>query len=526
MKRLFLLSEDPDFKEWITEELSTVGRFTRTLESFDFFFPQWAAATENENVDILVVTETVIESDTAFLGICRSINRDSNTLVIFIHYRDEDDLIQTLKDEKNICISWRDLEEGLIEKRIAQHDTIQQLYARNTDGVKQNEETEIGNPSVQVTETSHQATQQPKLEPELPTAENQFIECEKNVSNSKTLDEPDKDLNDEHRSKQVNADPINYPYSDSNQERLDQQDEVPHSNQKADIESSLENASEGEINDSTNLDHLPNRKSPRKMGVPLPKIPGFGSQGKQVVYKDRILLQDRIIGNVVIAVAGTDRRSGTTYNAIQIASYIASENHEVACVELLNQSINPSVFKYWNSTNKEAKKLDRGFHVSGVDFFPNSDFENYIRILNAGYKYVVVDLGQIVVHGDKQSIEGTYFKEFLRANLTLISSGSALWDTQSLIQFLDRLFVNSWTKTCNIMVNLADTKGFEELTGIFTKKERKELQLNFMMNSFNSNPFENNRDISDVLSNLLNPVLPMKEKKRKFTFFKKRHVND
>lgn len=524
MKRLFLLSEDSDFKEWITEELSNVGRFTRSLESFDFFFPQWATANENEKIDFLVVTETVVQSDAAFLGICRSVNQDSDTLVIFIHYRDEDDLIQTLKDEKNICISWRDLEEGLIEKRIAQHDTIQQLYARNTDGVKQNEKMEMEDPIDQIAKPAHQATQRSPLERELLIAETQFTELPMIDAAPKDInaDTDEEQLNEEIRVEHVIDDLKDTSY-DSVQ-KIGVTNELS-SNQNTDLEDSLEIIAEVEVSE-TDPDQLPNRRSPRKKGVPLPKIPGLGSPGKQVVYKDRILLQDRIIGNVVIAVAGTDRRSGTTYNAIQIASFIASENHDVACVELLNQSINPSVFKYWNTTNKETKKLDGGFHAAGVDFFPNSDFENYIKILNAGYKYVVIDLGQIVVNADKQSLEGTYFKEFLRANLTLISSGSALWDTQSLIQFLDRLFVNSWTKTCNIMVNLADLKGFEELTGIFTKKERKELQLNFIMNSFNSNPFENNRDMSDALSSLLNPVLPIKEKKRKFSFFKKRHVND
>ncbi|WP_169091035.1 hypothetical protein [Paenibacillus sp. PL91] len=116
MKRLFLISDDKDFAEWIEDELSETGRFIRSLDSFDFFFPQWNAS---QGADFIIFPETVIPSDEHLLKIYDSVHTESpDTVFLFIYHRDEDDLTNLLRNDGNICVSYNDLDAGLLESLI------------------------------------------------------------------------------------------------------------------------------------------------------------------------------------------------------------------------------------------------------------------------------------------------------------------------------------------------------------------------------------------------------------------------
>ncbi|OME78644.1 hypothetical protein BK120_23175 [Paenibacillus sp. FSL A5-0031] len=116
MKRLFLVSDDKDFAEWIEDELSETGRFIRSIDSFDFFIPQWSTA---QGADYIIFPETVITSDESLLRIYRSVHKESpSTCFLFIYHRDDDELTKLLTAEGNICVSYDDLDAGLLERLI------------------------------------------------------------------------------------------------------------------------------------------------------------------------------------------------------------------------------------------------------------------------------------------------------------------------------------------------------------------------------------------------------------------------
>jgi hypothetical protein len=120
MKRLFLISDDNDFTEWIEEELAEYGRFVRSLDSLDFFFPQWKAA---GSVDVIILPETVIVSEEAFLKMYETVKSESpETRFLFIYHREEDHILQSLNRNGNVCVNYNELDTGLLEERLVQSD--------------------------------------------------------------------------------------------------------------------------------------------------------------------------------------------------------------------------------------------------------------------------------------------------------------------------------------------------------------------------------------------------------------------
>jgi hypothetical protein len=116
MKRLFLVYDDKDFAEWIEEELTDYGRFIRSFESLDFFFPQWNAA---GSADVIILPETVIKSEESFSKLYQTVKIESpETIFLIIYHRVKDQFIEKLLSEGNVCVSYEELDAGLLEERL------------------------------------------------------------------------------------------------------------------------------------------------------------------------------------------------------------------------------------------------------------------------------------------------------------------------------------------------------------------------------------------------------------------------
>ncbi|MFX3639823.1 MAG: hypothetical protein ACE3L7_14405 [Candidatus Pristimantibacillus sp.] len=115
MQRLFLIADDNDFAEWIIDELSEFGRFVRTLDSMDYFMPQWNAT----GADVIILPESVIKSDESFWKIYFNVKKQNHeVLFLIIYHRNDDEFIEKLRENGNICVSYNDLDTGLLEQRL------------------------------------------------------------------------------------------------------------------------------------------------------------------------------------------------------------------------------------------------------------------------------------------------------------------------------------------------------------------------------------------------------------------------
>lgn len=117
--RLFLVYDDKDFADWIEEELSEYGRFIRKEDSLDFFFPQWEAI--GATADAVILPEGVIKSDESFLRLYTRVKAGApETIFLLIYYREKDHFIKRLESEGNVCISFNELDTGLLEQRLTE----------------------------------------------------------------------------------------------------------------------------------------------------------------------------------------------------------------------------------------------------------------------------------------------------------------------------------------------------------------------------------------------------------------------
>ncbi len=496
MHRLFLVSDDEDFAQWVEIELADYGRFVRKIDDFEFFMQQWSTS----DAEIIIATEYAIESDDLFLKILNQVeNQNPLITIMLIYFREEDSFIQNLKERNIVCISWNDLDFGLMEKRLEQSRSIKELQSRAESF-----------PEVKTKKS--EAVNTTKNEKEIPTlseqSEFEYVK-EEEFSFSQNTERQFEYLSEPIENKEILVEKEKEVLTDDSKINLHQ--ETPDDP----ITASPSNLKEVENADSVE-EFLSRRNQTKKR---YPKLPSLPKHENQIIYKDRVIINEKIIGTVLIAVAGTNRRAGSSHNAMQIARYLSANSYEVACVELLDINVNPPVFKFLDDGTKMSKKLDDGFLSDGIDFYPAVNYEKYIKILNAEYQYVVVDLGQIVTNQGRKSKEGRFFKEFFRANISVISTFPAIWDFQFLVNLVDKLLNSSWNKPLNILVNLTDDNRYKKFTDSFTGREKRNLQLNFFQNNILPDPLNIEDDTLSILPDLLSSVIPATRKKKRFFIF-------
>ena len=103
MKRLFLVYDDKDFAEWIEDEMAEYGTLIRSIDSLDFFLPQWNAT--GSAADVIIIPETVLKTEESFWNIYKNVRSGApDTIFLLIYYRDKDQFISTLESERE-CLA-------------------------------------------------------------------------------------------------------------------------------------------------------------------------------------------------------------------------------------------------------------------------------------------------------------------------------------------------------------------------------------------------------------------------------------
>lgn len=216
---------------------------------------------------------------------------------------------------------------------------------------------------------------------------------------------------------------------------------------------------------------------------------------KVLVEKTRTLTieKDRIIGTVVIAVAGTIHRIGTTHTALSIVKFLHDMNYSVAIMEMHN-SQNFNFIK--NSYSDITVKNDM-FTLDGVDYYPYTQSLNVLDVLEEEYNYIIMDMG---IYNDCDMVE------FKRANERIIVSGVKDWeitDLELILRTGDKIFKNKY------LFNFSDRTTFE-----FIKSNMDNLPC--FLASMNPQPFSKSKEASEVFRAILKDVLPrIKQKETK-----------
>ncbi|WDV46947.1 hypothetical protein PV797_04415 [Clostridiaceae bacterium M8S5] len=203
------------------------------------------------------------------------------------------------------------------------------------------------------------------------------------------------------------------------------------------------------------------------------------------------IIKDNIVGTIVIAVAGTMSRIGTTHIAINIASFLKSFDVKVGIVEL-NSS---KVFEQIKKLYIDVKQINNGFMLDGIFFYSKKEKLELLDILQNDFKYLILDLG---IYSECQ------IEEFKRADEKIIVSGVKDWELDPLEEILkanDAIHKNKY------IFNFTDYKTFMEI-------KDNMIDLECYRAPLLGNPFTINNKSYDFNVHLLSNIIPKQDKKK------------
>lgn len=238
------------------------------------------------------------------------------------------------------------------------------------------------------------------------------------------------------------------------------------------------------------------------------------SPRREIINQPELIIMEKMVGTALIAVGGTGRRTGATHTAIQISNILQQLSDSVACVELLDPTAGKPVFENFKSGDQQAS-VEGGFRYKEVDYYPEANMKQYLKVLSGKYDYIVLDLGDC--------LKNQYYEEFFRAQVPILTCGSSVWDFDELLNTLDHLYQRSWNKHMCIFINLGDDETFEMTANTFSKKEKKHMNVDFYQGPFQPDPFLVDDDNRITYEAMLGGILPTEtKKKRKFGGFFRR----
>ncbi|MEK8210414.1 hypothetical protein NST41_33015 [Paenibacillus sp. FSL L8-0696] len=227
---------------------------------------------------------------------------------------------------------------------------------------------------------------------------------------------------------------------------------------------------------------------------------------REIIKQPELIIMEKMLGTALIAVGGTGRRTGASHTAIQISNILQELSESVACVELLDPNAGKPVFKKFRSGDQSAS-IEGGFRYKEVDYYPEADMKQYLRVLSGKYDYIVLDLGDC--------LNNQYYEEFFRAQVSILTCGSSVWDFDDLLNALDHLYQKGWNKHLCILVNLGDDEAFEMTAKTFSKKEKKHMNVDFYQGPFQPDPFLIDDDNRRNYESMLDEILPTENKKKR-----------
>lgn len=232
---------------------------------------------------------------------------------------------------------------------------------------------------------------------------------------------------------------------------------------------------------------------------------GEGRFGKKKTGDIITVERDKIVGTIVIAVAGTIGRIGTTHTAISIGNFLLRNKNGVAVVEMQQSDAFESIKNSYD--NVELKK--DLFSLAGIDFYPYDPAFAVSDLILGDYDYVVLDMGPY----DMCDVA-----EFKRAQERIIVSGVKDWELNELDEFLkseNKINANKY------LFSFCGDNMFQFVKGSMEP-------LDCYQAAYNPQPFDDDEEASKVYEKILCNVLPqIKEQEKGIldSILKKKELN-
>lgn len=140
------------------------------------------------------------------------------------------------------------------------------------------------------------------------------------------------------------------------------------------------------------------------------------TEGKK--YKDAVIYKEekteitikheikKTVNNLLIGVAGSEHRIGTTHASIMLANFFRHKGFMVALVEMNNSGAYECI-----RTDFDEKSYEEGyFTLNGIDFYGAGSQKKLFEIQERSYNFIILDCGaytemdQLVFHNCKEKI--------------------------------------------------------------------------------------------------------------------------
>ncbi|MFM9329040.1 hypothetical protein [Paenibacillus mesotrionivorans] len=211
---------------------------------------------------------------------------------------------------------------------------------------------------------------------------------------------------------------------------------------------------------------------------------------KEAVYKR----------SLVLSTAGIKGCSGATYSAIKLALHAAGMGRTVACVEVIEEE-ETLVYTSLIQGLVEDAHYPGGYHLQGVDYYPNQSLERAVDLTAQDYDVVVLDMG----HAFHAKAPAIHRLEFRRADLPLLTIGGAPWDFAFFLQWLENRPYSR--KIQDVLVHLIDDDGFKRMQQALSKEQQK--LMGIRLHQVPYQPLQwSSKEKKGVYADLLKTILP------------------
>lgn len=163
------------------------------------------------------------------------------------------------------------------------------------------------------------------------------------------------------------------------------------------------------------------------------------------------------VGTVELGFAGVSKGAGVTHTSIMCAQTLALD-YKIAILELNNNRHYEDIYHLLNEDEDDAEA--ETFSISGVDYYFNMTYEDFVSSYKDLYDFVVIDFGVYDLKENKDA--------FNRVNIKMIATSGADWSLMELHRFTERVQEVDVNNSFIYMVPLLTNKmlgGIRQLCG-------------------------------------------------------------
>lgn len=225
----------------------------------------------------------------------------------------------------------------------------------------------------------------------------------------------------------------------------------------------------------------------------------------------KTIVQDRIIGTVVIGVGGAMYNSGTTHTTMGIASYLDKLKQKVAVLEFNDSPCMKNLLNIATFSNEDyliANDIDVYFQKNS-----KADLKEFNQQLSKAksrdYKYIIIDLGALKKFNAQGIIEPTPgYHEIWRTDHQILCLNGSVWKWPDIYYYRhdDYAELEGNIGLWKLLVNLSTDQNFK-----YIKKETKGTTVinNIFLSPVYIDPFIVDKSTNAVFYELFKEILPV-----------------